>query len=92
MQPLLICIDPTISIGHKRWCLPYAGFFFDKLMELVGEGSVINRPTPPIFTTTRLIRCFLSLAQKITSYNLKQNISLGKNKIFIYFIYMTHDM
>ena len=28
MQPLQICIGPTIRIGRESWCLPYAGFFF----------------------------------------------------------------
>ena len=27
MQPLQICIGPTIRIGRESWCLPYAGFF-----------------------------------------------------------------
>ena len=26
MQPLQICIGPTILIGRESWCLPYAGF------------------------------------------------------------------
>ena len=26
MQPLQICIGPTIRIGRESWCLPYAGF------------------------------------------------------------------
>ena len=26
-QTLQICIGPTIRIGRKSWCLPYAGFF-----------------------------------------------------------------
>ena len=29
MQPLQYCIGPTIRIGHKILCLPYAGFFVD---------------------------------------------------------------
>ena len=28
MQPLQICIGPTIRIGQESWCLPYAGFFY----------------------------------------------------------------
>ena len=28
MQPLQICIVPTICIGRESWCLPYAGFYF----------------------------------------------------------------
>ena len=27
MQPLQICIGPTIRIRRESWCLPYAGFF-----------------------------------------------------------------
>ena len=27
MQPLQICIGPTIRIGRESWCLPYTGFF-----------------------------------------------------------------
>ena len=27
MQPLQICIGPTIRIGRESWCLPHAGFF-----------------------------------------------------------------
>ena len=27
MQPLQICIGPTIRIGQEGWCLPYVGFF-----------------------------------------------------------------
>ena len=27
MQPLQICIGPTIRIGRESWCLLYAGFF-----------------------------------------------------------------
>ena len=27
MQPLQICIGPTIRIGQEIWCLLYAGFF-----------------------------------------------------------------
>ena len=26
MQPLQICIGPTIRIWQENWCLPYAGF------------------------------------------------------------------
>ena len=26
MQPLQICIGPTIRISRESWCLPYAGF------------------------------------------------------------------
>ena len=26
MQPLQICIGPSIRIGRESWCLPYAGF------------------------------------------------------------------
>ena len=26
MQPLKICICPSIRIGREIWCLPYAGF------------------------------------------------------------------
>ena len=26
MQPLQICIGPTIRIVQESWCLPYAGF------------------------------------------------------------------
>ena len=28
MQPLQICIGPSIRIGRESWCLPYVGFFF----------------------------------------------------------------
>ena len=31
MQPLKICIGPTIRIGRESWCLPYAGFLLDWL-------------------------------------------------------------
>ena len=31
MQPLQICIGPSIRIGRESWCLPYAGFFQVKL-------------------------------------------------------------
>ena len=27
MQPIKICIGPSIRIGRESWCLPYAGFF-----------------------------------------------------------------
>ena len=27
MEPLQICIGPTIRIGRESWFLPYAGFF-----------------------------------------------------------------
>ena len=26
MQPLQICIGPSIRIDQESWCLPYAGF------------------------------------------------------------------
>ena len=29
MQPLQICIGPSIHIGRESWCLPYAGFLQD---------------------------------------------------------------
>ena len=29
MQPLQICISPTIRIGRESWCLPYAGFLLE---------------------------------------------------------------
>ena len=32
MQPLKICIGPTIRIGPESWCLPYVGFL-EKEME-----------------------------------------------------------
>ena len=41
MQPLQICIGTTIRIGRESWCLPYAGFFFDKVIKLVNCRSVI---------------------------------------------------
>ena len=41
VQPLQICIRLTIRIGRESWCLPYAGFFFDKLIKLVNCRSVI---------------------------------------------------
>ena len=28
MQPLQICIGPTVRIGQESWCLLYAGFFY----------------------------------------------------------------
>ena len=28
MQPPQICIGPTIRIDRESWCLPYAGFFY----------------------------------------------------------------
>ena len=31
MQPLQICIGPSIRIGRESWCLPYAGFFSHKV-------------------------------------------------------------
>ena len=34
MQPLQICIGPTIRIGRESWCLPYAGFFFKDLFTI----------------------------------------------------------
>ena len=30
MQPLQICIGPTIYIGRENWCLLYAGIFYTK--------------------------------------------------------------
>ena len=41
-----ICVGASISIGREIWCLPYAGFFFYKVVELVGGGSVINEAYP----------------------------------------------
>ena len=35
MQPLQICIGPTIRIGRESWCLPYAGFLVCNLMSTV---------------------------------------------------------
>ena len=40
MQPLQNCIGPTIRIGQKILCLPYAGFLivpFSKDMSTVGH-------------------------------------------------------
>ena len=34
MQPFQICIGPIIRIGRESWCLPYAGFFWMKLLFL----------------------------------------------------------
>ena len=34
MQPLEICIGPTIRIGRESWCLPYAGFLHTKVAQL----------------------------------------------------------
>ena len=34
MRPLQICIGPTIRIGRESWCLPYAGFFLVKPVNL----------------------------------------------------------
>ena len=31
MQPLQICICPTIRIDRESWCLPYAGFLYQKV-------------------------------------------------------------
>ena len=41
MQPLQICIGPTIRIGRESWCLPYAGFFF-----VESETIVLSQPFP----------------------------------------------
>ena len=43
MQPLQICIGPTIHIGQESWCHPYAGFFLVVLEniyleEIIGNG------------------------------------------------------
>ena len=41
MQPLQICIGPTIRIGRESWCLPYAGFFFAQVANyLVGRCTL----------------------------------------------------
>ena len=34
MQPLKICIGPTIRIGWEGWCLPYAGFLYGDQISL----------------------------------------------------------
>ena len=44
MQPLQICIGPTIRIGRESWCLPYAGFFTWKLELLQLWTTVSIRP------------------------------------------------
>ena len=45
MQPLHICIGPTIHIGRESWCLPYAGFSKYRIgeipyLEFVCEGQI----------------------------------------------------
>ena len=40
------CISATIGIGQEIQCLPYAGFFCNKVLELVHRGSVINWANP----------------------------------------------
>ena len=35
MQPLQICIGPTIRIGRESWCLPYAEFLIIRVENIV---------------------------------------------------------
>ena len=42
MQPLQICIGPTLRIGQESWCLPYAGFLLDFFFFLVMFHSEIR--------------------------------------------------
>ena len=41
MQPLQICIGPTIRIGQESWCLPYAGFLLNAL-DIVNIQNIIK--------------------------------------------------
>ena len=57
MQPLQICICPTIRIGREGWCLPYAGFFFYILQMMPILTNM--RPFPKDLTNNERLRCGL---------------------------------
>ena len=43
MQPLQICIGPTIRIGQESWCLSYAGFFgTDSLLKVFETNDIVG--------------------------------------------------
>ena len=42
LQPLQICIGPTISIGRGSWCVPYVGFFLFLLIVLDVEVTRVS--------------------------------------------------
>ena len=49
MQPLEICIGPTIRIGRESWCLPYAGFLFCNKVSYYYIYMHLALANPPIY-------------------------------------------
>ena len=63
MQPLQICIGPTIHIGRESWCFPYAGFFivpFPKNKCLRKNGRLCFTFPPQAQGQGRLVVCHRS--------------------------------
>ena len=61
MQPLQICIGPTIRIGRESWCLPYAGFFYCRLYIFQYMCIYLYAYYEPTFwRKTHQITCFFS--------------------------------
>ena len=55
MQPLQICIGPTIRIGRESWCFPYAGFLLYYTLKPVHRLSSLG-------TLLKIFICLVSTA------------------------------
>ena len=63
-QPLDICIGPTIRISREGWCLPYAGFFFDKSRNLSKIVLVLLSASVERFDVSRMRDFFIGASNR----------------------------
>ena len=68
-------LGATIRIVQEIWCLPYAGFFFFKMVELVRGWSVINGAYPVQFLFVHCQSLFYCTSNQ--TYNNAQHLNLS---------------
>ena len=73
MQPLQICIGPTISIGQEGWCLLYAGFF----LILCKTATIFCL----FFATKKAKSCYVYNDDFMQMFSAKQVVLIFKKKI-----------
>ena len=78
MQPLQICIGPSIRIGRESWCLPYAGFFNETaesfnvisfwLSQFPRQDLFLNTSLVVAFICPKILAYFVFIGNKILEY------------------------
>ena len=66
MQPLQICIGPTIRIGRESWCLPYAGFFRSISALLLFSYTHVNQNLTTFTHLTHFFQINSNITHRVT--------------------------